>query len=239
MSTSLQEQLVLNSIKDLNPNDQIETLKETIRTLCRESLFFTCKYLLGYEEVNENTHGNIIRALESSSPRKLLVCPRGAFKSSIGVVAFSIWILIRNPSSRIMIDSEAYTNSKNFLREIKSHLTNPFLTDLFGEFKSDDNWTEGSITIRQRTKPYKESSITCSGIGAVKVGQHYDFIIMDDLSSNKNCNTKETRQKTIDHYKLNTSILEPSGTMAVIGTRYHAEDLIGYIIENEIEDNQE
>lgn len=214
-----------------------EALAESIRTLSRESLLFTCRSLLGYSEVNENTHGNIIRILESTSHRKLIVCPRGAFKSSIGVVSYSIWILLRNPNARIMVDSENYTNSKNFLREIKAHLMSEVLIKSFGEFKTDFNWTEGSLTIAQRTKAFKESSITCSGVDSVKVGQHYDYIVMDDLNSNKNCNTKETRQKVLDHYRLNTSILEPDGTMVVIGTRYHNEDLVGFIMDNEIGDS--
>lgn len=235
MSISYQQQLILNSIKGLDPKDQITALKSTIQNVCKDSLFFTAKYLLQYTEVNERTHGNIIRALESDTKRKLIVCPRGAFKSSLGVVSYSIWSLLRNPNERIMIDSETYTNSRNFLREIKAHLTNPFITDIFGEFKTETNWSEGSITIQQRNKAYKESSITCSGVGAVKVGQHYSKIIMDDLNSNKNSNTKEGRQKVIDHYKLNTSILEPDGIMVVIGTRYHMEDICGHILDNEIE----
>lgn len=199
----------------------------------KRSLFATSKLLLGYKDVNVQTHGNIISCLESDSTRKLIVCPRGALKSSLGVVGYSVWILLRNPNARILIDSEIYTNSKNFIREIKAHLESERLTQVFGQFKSDSNWTEGSITIRQRTHPYKEASITASGVGAVKVGQHFDFIICDDLNSNKNSGTEEGRKKVIDHYRLNLSILEPTGTLVIIGTRYASSDVIGYVLENE------
>lgn len=199
----------------------------------KNSLFATAKLLLGYKDVNVQTHGRIVDCLESDSTRKLIVCPRGALKSSLGVVAYSIWILLRNPNARILIDSEIYTNSKNFIREIKAHLETERLTQVFGQFKSDSNWTEGSITIRQRTHPYKESSITASGVGAVKVGQHFDYIICDDLNSNKNSLTDEGRKKVIAHYRLNLSILEPTGTMVVIGTRYASDDILGFILSNE------
>lgn len=198
----------------------------------QHSLYHTAKYLLGYSEITRYTHQSMIDCLEGSSQRKLLCVPRGCFKSSIGVVSYSIWNLLRNPNTRILIDSEVYENSKNFIREIRGKLELPIMSDLFGPFRSS-HWTEGSITIAQRGKVLKEASVTASGVGANKTGQHYDLIIHDDLNSDKNSNTPEGRQKVIRHYQMNVSILEPTGTMVVIGTRYAADDVIGWIMENE------
>ena len=177
------------------------------------------------------THGKIIRALESHTKRKLICVPRGTFKSSICSISYPIWLLLTNPNLRILIDSEVYTNSKNFLREIKAHLLNQELTQIFGQFKSD-NWNEGEITIAQRRVNKKEASITCSGIGAVKVGQHFDVIIGDDYNSPLNSGTPEGRRKVIDHFKMNMSILEPDGIYVIVGTRYSEDDLIGWIMKN-------
>ncbi len=198
----------------------------------QESLYHTAKYLLGYGEITRHTHQSMVSALESPSKRKLLCVPRGCFKSSIGCVSFPIWALMRNPNLRILIDSEVYENSKNFIREIRGKLETPLVTELFGTFRSN-HWTEGSITIAQRTRVLKEASVTASGVGANKTGQHYDIIIHDDLNSDKNSNTQEGRQKVIRHYQMNVSILEPDGVMVVIGTRYAADDVIGWIMENE------
>lgn len=198
------------------------------------SLFHTAKYLLGYNLVTWETHGKIIRCLQDPSLRKLLVLPRGSFKSSLACEAFPIWLLLNQPNLRILIDSEVYTNSKNFLRKIRALLESDPLVELFGEFKTHDNWNEGEITIAQRTIPNKEASITCSGVGAVKVSQHYDFIIMDDMNSPNNSATPEGRQKVIDHWKMSTSLLEPGGTIVVVGTRYAQDDLPGWILEHEV-----
>lgn len=206
---------------------------EVKRQLYKESLYRTAKDLLGYRDMTWHTHGDMVRALEAPTLRKLLVMPRGTFKSSIGVVAFSIWSLLNNPNERILIDSEVYSNSKNFLREIKAHLTNPAITELFGEFKTDC-WNEGEIVINQRTQVYKEASITCGGIGTVKVGQHYSLIIGDDLNSNNNSATPEGCEKVITHYKMNQAILEPDGKYVIIGTRYSTADIIGFILDNEV-----
>jgi hypothetical protein len=196
-------------------------------------LGLTAKYLLQYPDINKSTHSDIISALEAATTRKLVVCPRGSLKSTVCDISYPLWLLLNNADLRILIDSEVYSNSKTFLREIKSQLESERLTSLFGQFRGEQ-WTEGSITIKQRKTPSKEPSIQVSGIGAVKVGQHYDVIIMDDMNSNNNSQTKEGRQKVIDHYKLNMSILEPEGTLVVVGTRYAENDLICHILQNEL-----
>lgn len=212
----------------------IEAHKEAIRKLYRNSLYLLCKSLLKYRDVNKYTHAETIAALESDSPRKLIVLPRGSLKSSIVDVAYVIWRIINNYNIRILLDSEVFGNSITFLREIKAHLENPEVTDIFGEFRTEANWTQGSITIKQRTHPFKESTITCGGVGTVKVGQHYDLIIGDDYNSNKNSETIEGIDKVLRHYKYNQSILEPTGTYVIVGTRYASRDVIGYILEEEL-----
>lgn len=151
--------------------------------------------------------------------------------SSVGVVGYAIWILINDPNARILIDSEVYVNSSNFLREIKAHLESPRLTDIFGKFRSNP-WSEGELTIAQRTHPYKEASITCGGVGTGKTGQHFGYILYDDLNGSKNSGTTEARAKVYTHYRMGVSLLEPDGTVSITGTRYSDDDVIGLVLKN-------
>lgn len=205
----------------------------TLQELYKNSLYLTSRFLLGYQDINPHTHSDMVTALESVTPRKLIVMPRGTFKSSIASVAFPVWLLIRDPNERILIDSEIYGNSKNFLREIAAHYEGDAYRRVFGETKGG-TWNEGELTIRQRTRILKEASITASGIGAEKTSQHYTTIIMDDLNSQKNSGTREGREKVINHYRYNTALLEPGGVMVLVGTRYAADDAIGFCLSNEI-----
>lgn len=222
-------------IQHLSIDTQLDLLRQTEANIYRRSLYKTTRDLLGYKDVNLRTHGNVIQCLERESKRKLVVMPRGSLKSTICTIAYPIWCLLKNPNERIIIDSEVYTNSKNFLREITAHMFNPNITELFGEFYNKKNWTEGEITIKQRTVPKKEASITCSGIGAGKTSQHYSIAILDDMNSPKNSSTIEGRRKVIDHYRMYMSLLEPDGTLIVVGTRYSDDDLIGHILKNELD----
>lgn len=179
------------------------------------------------------THGDIIGLLENQQlTRKLICVPRGCLKSSIACVAYPIWLLINNPDLRILIDSELYSNSATFVREIKNHLTAPIFTEVFGNWVGDV-WTQGEIVIKPRQKNLKEPSVSAGGIGTQKTGLHMDVIVHDDMNSATNSNTLENCKKVIEHFRLNTSILEPHGTMLVIGTRYSASDLIGWILETQ------
>ena len=227
------DEKALTHLRQAPPDVAEAALKRAIAERYRQSLYQTCKSLLGYADITWRTHGPVIEALENAEPNKLIVMPRGTFKSTISVVGYSIWRLIRDPNERLLIDSEVYTNSKNFLREIKGHLESPRVSGLFGVFRGAQ-WTEGEITIAQRTKVHKEASITCGGIETVKVGQHYSVIIEDDLNSGNNSQTVEGRQKVIRHHQMNTAILDPGGTLVVVGTRYAVDDICGFILENEM-----
>lgn len=202
--------------------------------LYRASLYKTAKHLCGYADVNVLTHGQMIAALEAPTKRKLIVMPRGTFKSSVGVVAYAVWLIINNPNIRILIDSEKYENSKNFIREIKGKLTEKRASDIFGSFQSKSGWNEGEITVAQRTRNLKEATVTASGIGAGKTGQHYDVILWDDLNTEENSQSAEMRQKIIRHYRMNISILEPDGIMSGTATRYAVDDVVGHILDNEV-----
>lgn len=214
----------------MSANSKFEMIKH-----CQDSLFDLSINILGYKDITERTHGEIIDALEDENKRKLICVPRGCLKSSLACVAYPIYLLINNPNLRILIDSELYTNSATFLREIKLHIQSPIFRMLFGDWKTKV-WNESEIIISKRTKSFKEATVTVGGIGTTKVGQHFDIIIGDDYNSPSNTNSPENAKKVIEHYKYNLSILEPTGTYVVIGTRYSSNDLIGHILENEEHD---
>lgn len=229
----MDERALLKRIAKHPPEIQAQALRGVIAERYRGSLFHTCRDLLGYSDITWYTHGDVFESLEDASTRKLIVMPRGTFKSSIAVIGYPIWCLMRDPNDRILIDSEVYENSKNFLRAIKAHLESEKFTSIFGHWRSG-TWNESEVTTALRTEIAKEASITASGIGAGKTGQHYKKIIGDDYNSPKNSETTEQRRKVIQHYKMNTSLLEPDGTMAIVGTRYATDDVIGFILDNEI-----
>lgn len=208
----------------------LEVYQDAMRKKCKADLYFFCKAVLNFKDVNWHTHGDMIKALEAPTKRKLVVMPRGTLKSSVGVVAYSMWLLINNPNLRIMIDSEVYKNSKNFIREIKAICASKTFIELFNNWEGP-TWTEGELIISARTRMIKEPSIVAAGISTIKVGQHYDVILCDDLNSNNNSLTPEGCEKVWAHYQMLTSILEPDGIISITATRYAMGDVPGKVLE--------
>ena len=205
------------------------------RQLYLSDFFLFAKHCLGYKDLEWAVHGECVKALESDAKKKLIVMPRGSFKSSLGSVAYPIWKLLRDPNATILLDSEIYTNSKNFLREIKGHIASSKFIQVFGNIVGP-KWDEGEIILSTRTKNRKEASITVGGIETTKVGQHYDLIIGDDYNSAQNSDTPEKCQKVIDHFKYNLNILNPGGEYLLIGTRYAELDVIGFLLSNVLDE---
>lgn len=200
-----------------------------------DDFFLFAKHGLGYKDMEWEVHGNSVKALESNATRKLLVMPRGTFKSSEGSVGYPMWCLEKNPDLTILLDSELYTNSKNLLREIKGHYASSRFQTIFGD-RTGPKWDEGEIVLSTRKRNRKEASITVGGIGTTKVGQHYDKIIGDDYNSVQNSDTPEKCQKVIDHFKYNLNILNPDGEYLIIGTRYAELDVIGFLLSTVLEE---
>jgi predicted phage terminase large subunit-like protein len=200
-----------------------------------QSLFFFDKYILGYKEMVEPLHRDMTTFVSTNKHRnKLCLLPRGSFKSSCITVGMSVQEVTSDPNIRILIASETYANAQKFLREIKGHFVgNTNFKDHYGDFMAEVGWTETEITVSRRTKNFKEPTITTAGLDVTKVGMHYDRIIIDDPVSQSNVTNNDQIEKTLEWWKLLFSLLEPTGRMIVIGTRWHYDDLYGYIIENE------
>lgn len=229
---------------------------------CKTDLYFLAREILGYQKMTKATHQELCDYTTSIlpnppelpdnpdfDPRKnllLLLMPRGTFKSSVVTIGFSLQMILNEPNIRILIDSETFSKSKAFLREIIGHLTeNEKYREIFKaihgmypyEKKSSAKlWTDSELILPCRTRSLKEPSISCAGIDVTKNGMHYDLIIMDDLHSETNVTSAEQIQKVVDHYKLSFSLLDPGKPIIIIGTRWHELDLYRHIIEYEGED---
>lgn len=222
---------LLSKLDRLPYSEQGRVARSTLKALGESDLYFFTKYMLGYRDLNERTHGEPIRVLQSDAHRKIVIMPRGTFKSTISSVAYPIWRLAKNPNDTILLDSEIYTNSKNFLREIRQHMeSNEKLRTVWGAWMGPV-WSESEIVIAQRTKNIKEASITVGGIETVKVGQHYWKIIGDDYNSPKNSDTPEKCRKVIDHVRYNMNILNPGGEYVFAATRYAELDVPGFFFK--------
>jgi phage terminase large subunit-like protein len=226
-------------------DEDLHDLQETLQMIYEEEarkglddLYFFDKYILGYKDMAPKTHRPLCTFISSEDKKKKHAeYPRGNFKSSVVTIGYTVQQVAKNPDIRVLIDNEVYGNSKAFLREIKGHLENPEVIARYPQLEPNkrinDGWTESTVIVKGRTKERKEPTISCAGLDQIKIGMHYDLIIMDDLVSTRNVTSKEQIDKVIAHYKMALSLLDPGGVLIIIGTRYHYSDLYGYLLDNE------
>lgn len=206
-----------------------------LRKLYENNFYAFAKQVCGLNLLERDVHANMVRVLQSTQPYKMLVCPRSSFKSTLAATAYPLWLLTKNPNLRIIICSELYTNSKNFIRQIRSIIESDGFRMLYGDWKGNV-WGEGEIIVSKRTVAKKEASITAAGIGTTKVGAHFDCAIFDDMNSQNNSDTPEKAQKVLDYYKYMLSILDPGSEIVVTATRYSLNDLPEFVLKNEVGD---
>lgn len=164
--------------------------------------------------------------------KKLITVPRGHLKSTLITVGYTLQTVAKDPTKRILIANATAAMAEAFLGQIKRHLkSNETFREMFGELDAEaDKWTDSMLRFgSEDAYKTKEANVTAYGLGGNLVSQHYDMIIFDDPHNRDNINTKDQIEKVKLAYKDALDLLEPGGDIIVIGTRWHYDDLYGWL----------
>ena len=164
---------------------------------------------------------------------QLILLPRGTYKTTICGIALPLFIMTKNPNARGLISAHRHDVSKDRLKSIKRYLErDAVFREKYGnwvpEFR-EEKWSEDSIVITARTQNLNDPSVDTCAVDRNKDGSHPDYIIGDDIQSKPNAQTPGMRAKVWDHVRSMSPMLVPGGTMLLIGTRKHNQDLYGKI----------
>jgi hypothetical protein len=245
---ALQEQELQKRSDLMQKERYVELLRQKKALIGKRDLWFFNKYILGYNDLTDKNrfHGELCRYVEDTRRRFVLaLMPRGSLKTSIAPIGFSLQTMINDPNVRILLASEEFNLAQKILSEIKGHVVgNQEFRRLYGNLEGKVKWNEKEIVIPTRTFQRKEPTLTCAGIDVTKVGNHYDLIFVDDPHSDKNVGTREQIEKVKQWYKLLLSLLDPPKArpkhlppprIIITATRWHYDDLSGWITERERE----
>lgn len=206
-------------------------------------LYYFDKYVLGYNLMVPHVHKKLclftqkeMKRGENEQSTKLILEPRNTFKSRCVTIGYTLWRLARNPNLTVLITNGKLEKSKEFLAEIKGHITsNARFKLLFGEWSCENKpgkrWSADRIDIAVRSTWGSTPSVQASSAESAEAGGHFDLIIADDLHNEENTTTKERIDGVIEYYQHLGPVLKPGAEEIVIGTRWDYKDVYSYILQ--------
>jgi predicted phage terminase large subunit-like protein len=270
----------IKALGDVKEELTEETGKELLlhRFLAQTNLFFLCKILEKYGEVTIGTHEEICnKFFVAKNPTfttferfahqyttlkdRMLLVPRGGFKSSIDMADCVQWI-ITFPAITILILTGTLQLATDFVGEIKQHFTleESGTTDAKSgkEYasrklmdKDSGTWSDSMFQVlfpEHCTPPgegrqtefqtpaggdEKEPTIRAASIEQALSGMHFGILKLDDVVTNENSLTVDRLDKVNRQISINRAMLHPYGFMDVIGTWYDEKDYYGKTIKQE------
>lgn len=156
-------------------------------------------------------------------------------KSSMVTLAYPLWLIMNNPNANILIINAEQSLSEKFGIDLKDILNSiGCLKDIY---LSDVKHSNTHFKFEDSYGNLYRGSVKLVGINGNYTGHDADYIIIDDPYKGFEDITPTLLQKKIDLFK--TKILqrrEPHTKLIICHTRWHTNDLQGYLKENYPED---
>src|SRR5579863_4001713 len=175
---------------------------------------------------------------------RLLLVPRGGFKSSIDSADCVQWIICW-PEVTILIFTGRFDLANDFVREIRMHFTlmqsgkdhvpkNEFQVTYIDHCISGQG-AETEYTsparereyIRQGRKPDKEPTVMAASVEQNLSGWHFGIMKLDDVITNENSGSPTRLAAINKQININRAMLHPFGFFDKIGTWYDEGDTYG------------
>lgn len=165
---------------------------------------------------------------------KMVLWPRGSFKSSVFDVAYVCWLIAQDPNIRILVASETGKQARKFVAQAMGIIDSQWFKERFGVHRGK-KWKEGTGEFYSalRTKQsIKEPTLIAAGVGEVWTGSHWDLVIMDDVIGKENSKTVTALEAAWDWFGEVLAQLDPGCKLLVIGTLWHHADIYCRLLED-------
>lgn len=156
--------------------------------------------------------------------------PRTA-KSSLITLSYPFWLVLNNPDYNIVIVNNTQTLAENFgIRLRQLFIDYKEFLELNDIKLSDTKHSNSFFIFEHLDGTLYDGSIKLMGTGGTITGQNVDILICDDLIKGHSDVTPTLLNKKIEWFKsIILQRLEPQSKLIILGTRWHSNDVIGYL----------
>ena len=189
-----------------------------------------------YRAVHLRKIASLLERVERGEIRRLIISvPPRHWKSSLASDKFPAWYLGRNNENAVILASYSLALSEKFSRAIRETITsNQRFHALFPTvaIKKDSNRADDwSLLSGFR------SSVRAVGVGGGITGHGANIILVDDPIADYEAAQSETQRNNLWEWyrQVLRTRLEPQGAIVLIQTRWHEDDLTGWLLNEESE----
>ena len=173
------------------------------------------------------------KIIDSPEPQRLMVfLPPRSSKSLLCSQLFPSWYIGNYPSHEIMSISHSDQLASDFGRTVRDILKMPLYQEIFpGVNLREDVRAAGKWKTKQHGIYY------AAGVRSQIAGRGAHIALIDDAMSEEDAFSEAGRRYIKEWYPsgLRTRLM-PNGSIIIINTRYHEDDLCGWLLSNETED---
>ena len=171
-----------------------------------------------------------LKQLEAGEIKRLMVfLPPRSSKSVICSKLFPAWYIGRNPEHEILTVSHSDQLSSDFGRSVRDIVSTEQFQDIFKgvSLRSD-------VRAAGKWKTNKGGQYYAAGVRSQIAGRGAHIAILDDVMSEEDSYSEAGRRYVKEWYPagLRTRIM-PNGSILIINTRYHYDDLCGWLLKQE------
>jgi predicted phage terminase large subunit-like protein len=162
---------------------------------------------------------------DKKSPRLMLQMPPRAGKSQLASVNFPAWFLGRNPTMEVMAATYSGSLALGFSRKVRQVIREPRFQNVFKtRLDKESQNAEGWFTT-------KGGGYIPAGVGGALTGMGAHALIIDDPVKNSEEAESAVTRESIKGWYSSTAYtrLAPGGGVLCIQTRWHEDDLSGWL----------
>lgn len=169
--------------------------------------------------------------------RLMITMPPRHGKSMLASEFFPAWYLGRNPDHYIATATYAQDLADDFGRKVKNQIADPAFQAIFpGVSLADDSRSSKRFAVDTTQGGYEHGlkqngAYYAVGVGGPLTGRGAHLLLIDDPVKNReDAESEVIRKKTKDWYTSTAyTRLMPGGRIVIIQTRWHEDDLAGWL----------
>lgn len=215
-------------------NKKVKVVSAILEKGKRKVLDYAKIMFRGYERPQHIEYiASKLEGVEMGKIKRLIItCPPRHGKSVLTSRLFPSWYLGRNPDKRVILTSYASTLAKTFSRNNRNDVLSPrykamFKVELAKDSKAVNDWGFKG----------RKGGMISAGVGGAITGHGADLFIIDDPVKNREeAESKVYREKIKNWFtSVARTRLEKDAAIVIILTRWHVDDLAGWLLADNAE----